>query len=208
MKLRARLLVLSISTVAVIVTVLFALHLDSLTRNWLDSALEHSNLAGQEIVKDIVDQISDAPPGEPGETPDQRKQTWVTIIADDKSLADAMVEQAAMRSVSIVEINILDENGRVINSSIPSRIGQDAPRRQNLQVVRDSGFFGRLRAIAGSRDDYQTRIPLGLMGAKEPARPVFQVQVLVSSILLWDKVRPELQSTAYVSIFALLAAAG
>jgi hypothetical protein len=35
MRLRARLLVLSVSTVAVIVTVLFALHLDSLTKTWL-----------------------------------------------------------------------------------------------------------------------------------------------------------------------------
>ncbi|HVW10213.1 MAG TPA: ATP-binding protein [Bryobacteraceae bacterium] len=208
MKLRARLLVLSISTVAVIVTVLFGLHVDSLTRNWLDSAFEHSNLAGQEIEKDIVSEISDVPPAQPGENPEQTKQAWTAAIAGDKSLADAMVEQAAMRSASIIEINILDEHGRVINSSIPSRIGQDAPRRESLQAVRDSGFFGRLRAIAESRDDYQTRISLGLMDSPQETSPIFQVQVLVSSILLWDKVRPELQSTAYVSLFALLAAAG
>jgi signal transduction histidine kinase len=212
MKLRARLMVLSISTVAVIVTVLFALHLDSLTSNWLDSALERSNGAGHEIQRDIVSRISDAAPVPPGEPIDvmitEMKKSWTQVVATDQSLTDAMVEQAAGRSASIVEINIIGEDGRVIASSIPSRVGQAAPRRENLQAVRDSGFLGRLKAIVKSRNDYEIQIPLGMMGVPQQTRPIFNVQVLVSSILLWDRVKPELRSTAYVSLFALLAAAG
>ena len=214
MKLRARLMVLSISTVALIVTVLFALHLDSLTRNWLDSALERSNGAGHEIQRDIVTRISDAPLSAPIETLDETEQiretkkAWTQIVATDQSLTDAMVEQAARPAASIVEINVIGEQGVVIASSIPSRVGQAAPHREDLQAVRDAGFLGRLKAIVKSRNDYEIRVPLGMMNAPAQTRPVFQIQVLVSSILLWDKVKPELMSTAYVSLFALLAAAG
>jgi signal transduction histidine kinase len=119
-----------------------------------------------------------------------------------------MVEQAARPAASIVEINIIGEQGHVIASSIPSRVGQPAPRREDLEAVRDSGFLGPLKAIVKSRDDYEIRVPLGMMGVPQQTRPIFQIQVLVSSILLWDKVKPELKSTAYVSLFALLAAAG
>jgi len=214
MKLRARLMVLSMLTVALIVTVLFALHLDSATRNWLDSALERSNGAGHEIQRDIVARISDAPVSAPAETLDEAekiketKKAWTQVVATDQSLADAMVEQAARPAASIVEINIIGEDGHVVSSSIPSRVGQAAPHREDLEEVRDSGFFGRLKAIVKSRNDYEIRVPLGMMNAPAQTRPVFQIQVLVSSILLWDKVKPELLSTAYVSLFALLAAAG
>src|SRR3569833_4461172 len=132
MKLRARLMVLSISTVALIVTVLFALHLDSLTRYWLDSALERSNGAGHEIQRDIVTRISDAPLSAPIETLDETEQiretkkAWTQIVATDQSLTDAMVEQAARPAASIVEINVIGEQGVVIASSIPSRVGQTA----------------------------------------------------------------------------------
>lgn len=208
MKLRARLMVLSISTVFLIVTALFALHLDSLTRNWLDSALERSNGAGHEIQRDIVARIGDSAPSPPGESLDETKKAWTQLVATDQSLTDAMVEQAARPSASIVEINVIGELGHVIASSLPSRVGQAAPRREDLEAVRDSGFLGRLKAIVKSRNDYQISVPLGMMGVPEQTSPVFQIQVLVSSILLWDKVKPELLSTAYVSLFALLAAAG
>jgi signal transduction histidine kinase len=87
-------------------------------------------------------------------------------------------------------------------------VGHTASRREDLQAVRDSGFLGRLKAIVKSREDYEIRVPLGMLGVPQQTRPVFEIQVLISSILLWDKVKPELQSTAYVSLLALLAAAG
>jgi len=113
MKLRARLLVLSISTVALIVTMLFALHLDSLTRNWLDSALERSNGAGHEIQRDIVARIGESAPSTPGEPIEETKKAWTQVVATDQSLTDAMVEQAARPAASIVEINVIGEQGHV-----------------------------------------------------------------------------------------------
>ena len=122
MRLRTRLLVLSVSTVAAIVVVLFALHLDSLTRVWIDNAIERSNDKGKQIQSLIGLRIADAPASATSSLA-QIKRTWNRIIAGDQGLADMLVEQAAVRSGAIIEINIIGEDGRVLLSSIPARQG-------------------------------------------------------------------------------------
>lgn len=203
MRLRARLLVLSIATVAVIVTVLFALHLDSLSKMWLDSAVERNNVAGKLIQSEIVLHITDSPANGSATSLAQTKRAWNRIIAGDSDLADLLVQQAAVRSGWIVEINVVNEDGKVVVSSIPSRQGQNAPVRQRLTSLRDAGFFNRLAVIALSRTDYESRTPLGI---PDQEKPVFEIQLLVSPILLRDKILPDLEETAVVSLFALFAA--
>jgi signal transduction histidine kinase len=205
MRLRARLMLLSVSTVAVIVTVLVGMYLDSLTKIWLDTAAERNNVAGKLIQRLIALHISDSATAAPPSSLAQTKQIWNRIVAGDKDLADMLVEQAAERSDVIVEINVIGEDGRVAVSSIPSRQGQDAPLRQSLDSLRDSGFLGRLAAIATSRTDYESRVPLGIPDQK---KPVFDIQLLVSPVLLRDKILPDLKNTGVVSLLALLAAVG
>jgi signal transduction histidine kinase len=214
MKLRTRLLALSVSTVLVIVTALFALHLDSLTKIWLDSAVERSSVAGTLIQNEIVLHITDSSANPGGASLAATKKNWNGIVARDRDLADMLVEQAAMRSGVIVEINVIGEDGTVIVSSVPSRQGQPAPVRPKLTSVRDSGFMGRLAAISTSRTDYESIVPIGILGSpgKEDVpgqdKPVFQIQLLASPVLLRDKILPELRQTASVSLLALLAAVG
>jgi signal transduction histidine kinase len=205
MRLRTRLLVLSVSTVAVIVTALFVLQLDSLTKTWVDSAVERSLVAGKFIQSVIALHIADSSDNAPAESIDQTKLNWTRIVEDDKNLADMLVEQAAMPKGVIVEINIIGEQGNVILSSLPPRIGRPAPVRQTLASVQGAGLLDRLSAIAKHGTDYETRIPLGIMGDPDQ-KPVFQIQLLVLSSLLRDKILPELKSSAVVSLFALLAA--
>ena len=208
MRLRTRLLVLSVSTVAVIVAVLFALHLESKARDWLDSAVEHSTKAGKDIQSQIVRLISDNPDSEAATSMAQTKRMWSRIVATDKDLADMLVKEAAEQSGVIVEINIIGEDGRVLVSSIPSRQGQVAPVRANLATIRDSGPVGRLAAIATSHTDWETRVPLGILDIPKQTKPVFDIQLLASPILLRDNILPDLEETAFILLFALLAAAG
>ncbi len=205
MRLRARLMVLSVSTVAVIVAVLIGMYLDSLTNFWLDSAAERSNVAGNLIQSLIALHISDGTADAPSGSLAQTKRAWNRIVTGDKDLADMVVKQAAEPSGVIVEINVIGEDGKVVVSSIPSRQGQDAPARPSLDSLRDSGFLGRLTAIATSRTDYESRVPLGL---PDQQKPVFDIQLLVSPVLLRDKILPGLKNTGVVSLLALLAAVG
>jgi len=197
MRLRARLLVLSVSTVAVIVTVLFALHMDSLTKTWLDTAVERSNEAGKQIQSLIVLRVTD--------NPDQSKRNWNRIVAGDRDLAAMLVDQTAVPSGVIVEIDIVGDDGTVVLSSIPARQGQQAEQHQSLPSIRDAGFLDRLATITASRTDYETRVKLV---AGEDPRPVFEIQVLVSPVLLRDRILPDLKTNGLFSLFALFAAAG
>lgn len=197
MRLRARLLVLSVSTVAVIVTVLFALDLDSLTETWIDTAVDRSNMTGNQIENLIFLRISD--------NPGQSRKNWNRIVGADTELAAMLVKQAAVPLGAIVEINIIGEDGIVILSSNTQRQGQDAYPHESLAAVRDSGLLGRLDAIITSRTEYETRIQ---MAANDQPKPVFEIQLLVSPILLRDKIMPDLESTGIVSLLALIAAAG
>ncbi len=140
MKLRSRLLALSVSTVAVIVTVLFAMHLESLTKNWLENAVERNDEAGKLIRREIVLHISDSSSNEPARNLAQTKRNWNKIVAADQELADMLVEhERRCASSSIVEINIIGEDGRVIAVVDPlARQGQDAPHREKPAL--GSGF--------------------------------------------------------------------
>jgi signal transduction histidine kinase len=98
---------------------------------------------------------------------------------------------------------VIGEDGKVVLSSIPSRTDQDAPVRPTLISLRNSDFFDRVSEIANSRTDYESRTPLGIA---DQVKPVFEIQVLVSPILLRDRIKPSVITTAWVLLFALLAA--
>ena len=109
-----------------------------------------------------------------------------------------LVEQAAMPKGVIVEINIVDENGKVIVSSIPSRKGQPAPVRESLASFRMPGFLGPPlghRDIAKRIMKRACRWVCSVIPDQE--KPVFEIQLLVSSILLRDKIMPDLEESAH-----------
>jgi signal transduction histidine kinase len=203
MRLRTRLLALSVSTVAVIVIVLFALHLDSLTQVWIDNAIERSNDTGKQIQALIALRIADAPQTGANNLA-QTKRNWNRMIAADRGLATMLVEQAAAPSGVIVEINVIGEDGKVLLSSIPARQGQVAPATESLAAIRDS-VRARFAAVTTSTTDYETRIPIGI---PDQPGPVFEIQLLVSPELLQDNVERGLYGTALASLLALFAAAG
>ncbi len=205
MKLRTRLLVLSVSTVALIVAAMSLLQLDSLTKFWLQSAAERSSATGLEVQSLLGMRISDNPSNGAGASLAETKKLWTSVVAGDKDLADALVKRAAAPSSSVVEINIIGEDGKVLVSSIPTRVGQAAPLRQSLRSILDSGAIGRLSAIARSASDWELRIPLGVEGQTQP---VFDIQLLVSPILLRDKILPDVRQTILLSLFALMASVG
>jgi len=59
---------------------------------------------------------------------------------------------------------------------------------------------GRISAILSARDDYETRVPLGIPGQKTP---VFTIQILVSPVLLRAATLPELRNAGIASGVAL-----
>ena len=183
MTLRARLLSLTLSMVAVVVLTLVALNVNSLVATWLDVALERSEIAGRQVqsfmlrrIEERAAQMQPAPPG----TLDDTKRIWSRIVAEDADLS-ALLEQTMAQSRSIVEIDVAGEDGMILASSSPVRRGTAMIAKQDLRLLREASPVGRITAILSSHDDYETRVPLGIAGQKTP---VFTIQILVSPVLL------------------------
>lgn len=205
MSLRTRLLLIAVSTVAVIVTVLSAVHANSLMETWLDATLDRSAAASRQVQSAVIRRIEErlASSGATPRTLDEAKQAWNEVVASDRGVAMVM-EEAMVESRAIIEINIVGENGTVLASSNQTRTGKPDRSRRSLWSVRELGPIGRLSAILNSRDDLETRTPLGIRGQE---KPVFQIQLLVSPVLMRSALIPELQSTGIASMFAVIVAA-
>jgi signal transduction histidine kinase len=201
MTLRARLLSLTLSMVAVVVLILVALNVNSLVATWLDVALERSEIAGRQVqafmLRRIEARAAEAPAA-PGRL-DDTKRLWSRIVAGDADLS-ALLEQTMAQSRSIVEIGVAGEDGMILASSSPVRRGTAMIAKQDLRRLREAGPVGRISAILSSRDDYETRVPLGVAGQKAP---VFTIQILVSPVLLRAATVPELRNVGIASGVAL-----
>lgn len=205
MSLRTRLLLISVSTVAVIVTVLAAIHANSLMETWLDATLDRSAAASRQVQSSVLRRIEErlASSGTAPRTLDEAKRAWNEVVASDRGVAMVM-EEAMVESRAIIEINVVGENGTVLASSNQTRSGSQDHSRRSLRSVRDLGPIGRLSAILNARDDFEMRTPLGIRGQE---KPVFQIQLLVSPVLMRAVLLPELESTAIASLFAVIVAA-
>jgi signal transduction histidine kinase len=204
MTLRARLLSVTLSMVAVVVLTLAALNLNSLVVTLLDFALDRSQVAGQQVQSFVLRRVEAGVANAPVQpaTLTEAKQLWLDTISGDAELA-ALLEQTMAQSRSIVEINVAWEDGQIIASSNPSRRREPLRAKQDLRSLRRASPLGRIIAIFGSRDDYETRLSLGIPGQKAP---VFTIQILESLVLFRDTAVPELRNVMIVSSFALTAA--
>lgn len=204
MTLRARLLWLSLSTVAIVVVALMTIHMNSLTELWLDQAIERSDIAARQMQSFLLKRIEERSAGQPPPgTVDEAKRMWTSIVRDDTELP-LILQQTLVQSRSIVEIEVAGENGVVLASSNAARISTLMTARQELRTLRASMALGRLMAILRAQNDYETRVPLGIPGQRAP---VFQIQILVSPALLREGIRPELGRAGLIALLALVLAA-
>jgi signal transduction histidine kinase len=104
------------------------------------------------------------------------------------------------QSRSIVEVDIAGEDGITLASSNPRQAGLPIISRQDLRALRDATPLGRIIAILTARNDYETRLPLGIAGQRTA---VLTIQILASPVFLRATILPQLGNTAIASGLAL-----
>src|SRR5664280_2657456 len=133
MTLRARLLSLTLSMVAVVVLTLVALNVNSLVVTWLDVALERSENAGRQVQSFMLRRIearAAESPGPPGLLADT-KRLWSRIVADDADLS-AFPGPGKAQTAVIVEDDGAGEDGIILASSSPVRRGTAMIAKEDL----------------------------------------------------------------------------
>ncbi len=202
--LRARLLSLTLSMVALVALTLISVSVNSLADNSVEIAATSSEMAGNQVQSTILRRLSEGPqtPAQPSSL-EETKQSYRNAVAQDADLA-ALLEQTMAQSRSIVEINVAGEDGKILASSNPRQLGKQMIAKQDLRVLKEASPVGRMKAILTSHDDYETRLQdLRIPGQKTP---MFTVQILVSPVLLRAATLPALQSVAFASGMAMLLA--
>ena len=203
MTLRVRLLSLMLAMVVLVALTLIALSLNTLVGNSLDVASSSSEYAAQQVHSFILRRLSDPPPPAHAGL-EGTKRFWREELANDTELS-ALLEQTMAQSRSIVEINVAGEDGVIIASSNPGQIGARMSPKAELRALRDTNNpFAKLAALLTSSEDYETRgVPLGVVGQQ---KPLFSIQVLVSSVFLRDVAMKAIQKEVYFFAAAMLLA--
>jgi signal transduction histidine kinase len=207
MSLRVR-LILSIAAVVMMTAVaLSILHLDTLVNSLSKDALDRANLAGQQVkafVDNFVNQNSTQ-----YETPANRDELidlWNRMITGDAEMSSRLLEIMAP-SPAILEINVAGQDGDILASSNPSRLGTALPKLELFSVWRDKPLTRRMTDVFIRKPDYQVVVRLGQvkspLGAGDQA--IFTIQVVTSSVLLREALLPDVEWLAGVSGGAVLA---
>ena len=212
MSLRLRLILLTVALVTVVVVVLSALYLNSLVDSLSATALDRAQLASQQVNAYLNDRINrnspenqskDSQSKDKKENPtpatfDETKVLWREIVASDPEVA-AMLFRTMALSAALAEINVAGQDGVILASSNPSRVGLEQARLENFGDWRNRSLYRRLTDLIVRRPDYQVVVTLGV-----EQQPIFTIQVVTSSVFLLDPILPQVITVAEFAAGALL----
>ena len=196
MSLRVRLVLLILVVVALAAVLLSAVELETLVDLLTSDAIGYSRLTGQQVSVALLDHI--ALYSESNPTPrsvEETKALWNQIVSDDAQLRQLLVKMMASSS-SLLEINVAGENGVILASSNDAAIRTPMQVRQNFEAWGKTPWFRRTLDLLTRRPDWEIAVNLG---AGDPDKHVFTIQVITSSLLLRDTLSNELRFLAIVS---------
>jgi len=127
------------------------------------------------------------------------RRLWSSALAVDARLA-TFLENSVAQAPSLVEISIAGDDNRILVSSTRSNSGSPMREYQSLRALLALGPLNRIRRVFARGPDYEIRIPIGLL---DDPRPIFTIQVLVSTVLLRDALEPGLQWIGFAGLTAL-----
>ncbi len=201
MSLRIRLVLLVVVLVTLVAVALSALHLDTLIDTLSQDALDRSQRASQEVSSFLIDYLnqhaSPTPNGAEG-----AKEEWYRLISTEADITSSLVKTMAL-SRALVEINVADQNGRILASSSDRRVGTNLSGLRDFAQWTKGSVRSRLVDLMTGDNYYQT---LATLGFPDQPAPVVSIQAVTSSVLLLhEPVDQQVTKLALVSLGSLLA---
>ncbi len=195
MSLKTKILLLTAVLMQGLVGGLSALLLNNLVVANLQNSVRLAELAGQQAKGLLLIRLEES-----WKTGASDRPLWSSAIAADSKLA-TFLEGSVAQAPSLVEISIAGDDNRILVSSTRSKSGSPLYEHPSLRELLTLGPFDRIQRVFARGPDYEIRIPIGLL---DDPRPIFTIQVLVSTVLLRDSLHPGLQWIGVASLIALL----
>ena len=200
MSLRARLRLAIVTFVTIVVLAVSALYLYDFTRAAFEAATTHARLISDQVKGYVLERIDDrmASRPVPPASVSELKAAWTEIVSTDPAIP-AMLQRTLANADVLVNISITGEDGRVLatsNSYVPAPV-------EDFQSLARNNWFANLWDLETRREDYSTTLPLGIPAQKQP---VFNITVVMRSVLLSHALRPALANLLVAFAVALLIA--
>lgn len=175
---------------------LSALLLNNLVVADLQNSVHLAELAGQQAKGLLLIRLEES-----WKTGASDRRRWSSVIAADTRLA-TFLENGVAQAPSLLEISIAGDDDRILVSSTRSSAGAPLREQPSLRALLAMGPLERIQRVFARGPDYEIRIPIGML---DDPRPIFTIQVLASTVLVRDSLRPGIQWIGAASLTALLA---
>lgn len=200
MSLKTRLRLFIVLLMFSVVSALSLVHLYTLGANGFEDALQRAQMTAQDVNSVVMQRLREDVPTLP---PEQRRDTalWGDLLKADPALTSFLRATASTSTKAIVEIYVAEASGRIVAASLGFRVGQQATPVTDFEAWAKKSPWRKLAEIFYQRRDYGVSVPLGEKGQKTP---LFNIQVVLSSVLLRQIVLPQVRSIALIFLAALL----
>jgi PAS domain S-box-containing protein len=202
MSLKSRLLVLLVTTLLLIALAISAVDVDGLVVTFLDSVRDRTDFTAQQVKNLLSQRLNEVSETHQFKSVDQAKNFWIDFVSTDSHIP-GLLERTMASSGVIIEISIAREDGTILASSNPGLKGKPMVTHQRFSALQGLNPWRRFLETIRSQSDYEVRVPIGI---PDPPTPVFQIQVLASSVLQRELLLPHLTTIAFVSGVAVLTA--
>jgi signal transduction histidine kinase len=197
MSLRLRLVLLTLTLVALVAVTLSALQLQTLVELLSQDTIARARLAGDQTSSFLQDNIPIyAQNYPPPQTPEEIRITWTAIVENESAIQPFLLRTMSQLSESLQEINIADGHGKILNSTTPGLAGMQLQRREPFSQWSQLPWYRRAYDLVTRRPDWEVSPrPIGMA---EGGETLFQIQVVTSSLLLRNSLLKPLQSLATI----------
>ena len=204
MSLRTRLRVAIVLLMSAVVIALSAMYLKAFLEAAFGNAFERGSLIGGQVKSALLQELTDREAKVVPRPTDLTEEIrlWSQIVEEEPAVL-TMLRRTLENSSVVVEISIAGEDGRILASTNPAHL--NLPRESlhipNFEQWQRQNPVVTLRDLFTKRRDYGLTVPLGV---PDHFRPIFTIDVLISSVLMRSAMSPYLNNLAAVFVSSLL----
>jgi PAS domain S-box-containing protein len=201
LSLKTRLRISIVAPVLIAAAVLLSLHVRASVENEFNKHIDIAKGVASEVGGFLLERVSEQSAlvkPQPRRVADTER-LWMDIVRTDGAVA-MLLRHALTTHREIIEVLVTGEDGEILASSNSSSVGTSAREYPDTASWRSQSLLKKVQDMLAEPRNYETRVPLGVVGRQAP---LFTVRVVVSAVLLGDKMEPELRALALVSIGAL-----
>ncbi len=205
MSLKSRLRISIVTLVTLLVIAQSVVSLRFAAEDKFSDALDRSQAIAEQVRHLVLQRVNEQARSveQPPSSMDEMRLLWQNLVEDDVALPDLLIKTAANAS-AVIEIMVCDDAGAILASSLPKRQRLTYASLPDLSIWQKRPLWDRLADVLfrSQAKDYAIVQPIGVIGHP---RPILNIRVVVSSVLVRQAILPHVETLAAVSLLSLLA---